>query len=297
MIDFGSACFDSEKMFSYIQSRFYRAPEVLLGCPYSVAIDMWSIGCVLVEMHTGRPVFDGANAHEQVFLQAMLLGLPPLHMILAGTKSKDYFASVPEKHAYRLRRGGLDLNKFASRQTSLRQLIGVDTKGPRGRRRHEKSGHTLTDYTHFLDLIKRMLEYDPARRIKPAEALEHPFFKVHAEIAVATDESEYSSRSLAQSASLDSGQSSDAPRSAPGVPGPGAGRRRTHSVSTSTLPSDWLAASSSAAAGAGPAANGAAGAGGAGMAPVQGGMRKSASYTSMSLAATGRRPDGSGGGD
>ena len=61
LIDFGSACFEQEQVYTYIQSRFYRSPEVLLGIPYDLAIDMWSLGCILVEMHTGEPLFSGAN--------------------------------------------------------------------------------------------------------------------------------------------------------------------------------------------------------------------------------------------
>lgn len=44
VIDFGSGCFEAERMYTYIQSRFYRSPEVILGIPYTTAIDMWSFG-------------------------------------------------------------------------------------------------------------------------------------------------------------------------------------------------------------------------------------------------------------
>lgn len=49
------------QIYQYIQSRFYRSPEVLLGLPYDMAIDMWSLGCILVETHTGEPLFAGNN--------------------------------------------------------------------------------------------------------------------------------------------------------------------------------------------------------------------------------------------
>ena len=62
LIDFGSSCVSTKKTYTYIQSRFYRSPEVLLGLPYSQKIDMWSLGCVLVEMHTGEPLFGGKYA-------------------------------------------------------------------------------------------------------------------------------------------------------------------------------------------------------------------------------------------
>ena len=57
----------SIQIYQYIQSRFYRSPEVLLGNSYDLAIDMWSLGCILVEMHTGEPLFAGANEVHIVF--------------------------------------------------------------------------------------------------------------------------------------------------------------------------------------------------------------------------------------
>lgn len=59
VIDFGSSCLTDERVYTYIQSRFYRAPEVILGLPYSTPIDMWSMGCILAELFTGYPLFPG----------------------------------------------------------------------------------------------------------------------------------------------------------------------------------------------------------------------------------------------
>ena len=53
VIDFGSSCFDNDKLYAYIQSRYYRAPEVILGLGYNPQIDMWSFGCVLAELFAG----------------------------------------------------------------------------------------------------------------------------------------------------------------------------------------------------------------------------------------------------
>jgi serine/threonine protein kinase len=55
-----------QQTYSYIQSRFYRSPEVILGHPYTCAIDMWSLGCVLVELFTGEPLFPGNTEHDQM---------------------------------------------------------------------------------------------------------------------------------------------------------------------------------------------------------------------------------------
>ncbi len=59
VIDFGSSCMTDERVYTYIQSRFYRAPEVILGLQYGTAIDMWSFGCILAELYTGYPLFPG----------------------------------------------------------------------------------------------------------------------------------------------------------------------------------------------------------------------------------------------
>lgn len=59
VIDFGSSCFEGEQVYSYIQSRFYRSPEVMLGLRYGTPIDMWSLACILAELYTGYPLFPG----------------------------------------------------------------------------------------------------------------------------------------------------------------------------------------------------------------------------------------------
>jgi serine/threonine protein kinase len=64
-------------MYTYIQSRFYRAPEIMLGIPYTTAIDMWSFGLILIELYTGFPLFPGESEGEQLQRIMELLGLPP----------------------------------------------------------------------------------------------------------------------------------------------------------------------------------------------------------------------------
>ena len=58
--------FLSPAVYTYIQSRFYRSPEVILGHPYNMAIDMWSLGCIMAELYTGYPLFPGENEAEQL---------------------------------------------------------------------------------------------------------------------------------------------------------------------------------------------------------------------------------------
>ena len=54
VIDLGSSCFPPDNLCSYVQSRSYRAPEVILGLPYDKKIDVWSLGCILAELCTGN---------------------------------------------------------------------------------------------------------------------------------------------------------------------------------------------------------------------------------------------------
>eukprot|EP00752_Nemacystus_decipiens_P008426 g7530.t1 len=81
VIDFGSSCRSNNKMYSYIQSRFYRSPEVMLGLPYTTAIDMWSLGCILVEMHTGEPLFAGVDQFDQMCRIVSVLGVTPSDVV------------------------------------------------------------------------------------------------------------------------------------------------------------------------------------------------------------------------
>jgi dual specificity tyrosine-phosphorylation-regulated kinase 2/3/4 len=61
VIDVGSGCFEPKQLYTYIQSRFYRAPEIIFGIKYTSAIDIWSFGCILIELYTGFPLFPGEN--------------------------------------------------------------------------------------------------------------------------------------------------------------------------------------------------------------------------------------------
>jgi len=64
LVDYGSGCFVSEQVYTYVQSRFYRAPEVILRLPYNEKVDIWSFGCILMELYTGEPLFPGNNEQE-----------------------------------------------------------------------------------------------------------------------------------------------------------------------------------------------------------------------------------------
>lgn len=66
VIDLGSSCFISDHLSSYVQSRSYRAPEVILGLPYDQKIDIWSFGCILAELLTGSVLFQVSKRQPTV---------------------------------------------------------------------------------------------------------------------------------------------------------------------------------------------------------------------------------------
>lgn len=91
MIDFGSSCYEHERLYTYVQSRFYRSPEVILGLAYTIAIDMWSFGCVLAELFTGYPLFPGENEAEQLACIMEIKGQPSPSLLSLGSRTKTFF--------------------------------------------------------------------------------------------------------------------------------------------------------------------------------------------------------------
>ncbi|KAM0743523.1 hypothetical protein ACQRIT_001782 [Beauveria bassiana] len=152
VIDFGSSCFENEKVYTYIQSRFYRSPEVILGMTYGLPIDMWSVGCILAELYTGVPIFPGENEQEQLACIMEVFGPPEKHLIEKSTRKKLFFDSMGKPR------------------------LTVSSKG----RRRRPSSKTLQqalkcDDEAFVDFLARCLRWDPDRRLKPEDAVCHEF--------------------------------------------------------------------------------------------------------------------------
>uniref|UniRef100_A0A914DLY1 Dual specificity tyrosine-phosphorylation-regulated kinase mbk-1 n=1 Tax=Acrobeloides nanus TaxID=290746 RepID=A0A914DLY1_9BILA len=175
IIDFGSSCQYGNRIYQYIQSRFYRSPEILLGISYDTQIDMWSLGCILVEMHTGEPLFPGHSEYDQMMKIVEVLGVPPKHMLDSAPKTRKFFEK-DENGEYRCRKTR-DMKVYKAPGTRrLSDIVGVHIGGPHGRRFGE-AGHTVEEYQKFKDLIQQMLEYDPQVRITPYYGVRHPFLR------------------------------------------------------------------------------------------------------------------------
>ncbi|KAI0226586.1 serine/threonine protein kinase, CMGC, dual-specificity [Massospora cicadina] len=151
VIDFGSSCFASQRIYTYIQSRFYRSPEVILELPYGPAIDMWSFGCILAELSNGHPIFPGETEAEQMACILEVLGHPDPALLAKSKRRYSYF----------------DVSGNPRPTLSPRRCRVVGSK---------PLAHILKDADEqYIDFVARCLEFDPEKRMTPAQALGHPW--------------------------------------------------------------------------------------------------------------------------
>uniref|UniRef100_A0A8C4LTI2 non-specific serine/threonine protein kinase n=1 Tax=Equus asinus TaxID=9793 RepID=A0A8C4LTI2_EQUAS len=191
VIDFGSASIFSEVRYvkePYIQSRFYRAPEILLGLPFCEKVDVWSLGCVMAELHLGWPLYPGNNEYDQVRYICETQGLPKPHLLHAARKAHHFFKRNPHPDAtnpWQLKSSAdylaetkvrpLERRKYMLK--SLDQIETVNGSGAASRLnfpdREALAEHA--DLKSMVELIKRMLTWESHERISPSAALRHPF--------------------------------------------------------------------------------------------------------------------------
>ena len=171
VIDYGSSCYEHQRIYTYIQSRFYRAPEVILGAKYGMPIDMWSLGCILAELLTGYPLYPGEDEGDQLACIIELLGMPP-QKILDNSKRARNFISSKGYPRYCTVTNGPD---------GQVQLTGGRSR--RGKYREPPGSKELVkalkgcDDPLFLDFMKRCLDWDPAVRMTPPQALRHAWLR------------------------------------------------------------------------------------------------------------------------
>lgn len=137
---------------------------------------MWSLGCILVEMHTGEPLFSGSNEIDQMNKIVEVLGMPPKHILDQAHKTRKFFDKISTDGSYVLKKTNNQRKYKQPGSRKLHDILGVEMGGPGGRR-HGEVGHSVADYLKFKDLILRMLDFDPKTRITPYYALQHNFFK------------------------------------------------------------------------------------------------------------------------
>jgi serine/threonine protein kinase len=191
LIDFGSACFENNTVYSYIQSRFYRSPEVLLGVPYTKSIDCWSLGCIAAELFLGLPLFPGLNQHRQIMRISNMLGTPSKQLLDRGSNSTKFYRRefkkgllFGEEYEWRLKSD----EEFAAdtRATSIppfknyfkyKTLSEIVMNYPYQSSSVDSVGITKerNQRAAFIHFLLGLLKIDPKERWTIAEATNHPF--------------------------------------------------------------------------------------------------------------------------
>lgn len=158
IVDFGNACWEHKHFTDDIQTRQYRAPEVILGSGYDGKADVWSLACLVFELATGDFLFDPHSGkdynrdEDHLALMMELLGPLPAHMIAKGTYSPQFYNKRGElMHIKRL-------NFW-----SLRDVLREKYKLP------PENADSLSSF------LLPMLYYDPEKRVSSRQAMRHPF--------------------------------------------------------------------------------------------------------------------------
>lgn len=161
LIDFGSATFQDEYHSNVVSTRHYRAPEIILGLGWSYPCDAFSLGCILVEFYTGIALFQTHDNLEHLAMMEMVMGKMPDRFARAGARSKsEYFKD--NKLAWPSPKTSKQSKKDVRATRSLQDIIPpVDTVN-----------------RQFVDLIRKLLAFDPAERITVRDALQHPYFRL-----------------------------------------------------------------------------------------------------------------------
>ncbi|KAJ9632222.1 dual specificity protein kinase yak1 [Taxawa tesnikishii (nom. ined.)] len=186
IIDFGSACDERQTVYTYIQSRFYRSPEVLLGLPYSAAIDMWSLGCIVVELFLGLPLFPGSSEYNQVSRITEMLGLPPTWMLEVGKQSGEFFEKAHDefgRRTYRLKSMEQYSREHGTKEQPSKKYFSASTLPeiirnypmPRKGMKQAEIDREMANRVAFIDFVHGLLNINPLERWTPQQARTHPF--------------------------------------------------------------------------------------------------------------------------
>ncbi|CAM8912839.1 unnamed protein product [Rhodiola kirilowii] len=171
LCDFGNAMFAGKNEITpYLVSRFYRAPEIILGLPYDHPVDIWSIGCCLYELYTGKVLFPGATNNDMLRLHLELKGPFPKKMLRKGAFTEQHFDQ--------------DLNFLSleddpvSKKTIKRVMMNIKPKDV-GSIITGSAGEDPKMLTNFKDMLDKIFMLDPDKRMTVSQALAHPFITGH----------------------------------------------------------------------------------------------------------------------
>ena len=175
VIDFGSSCYITDHLTSYIQSRSYRAPEVLLGCTYGQKIDLWSLGCILAELWTGTVLFYNHSVASLLSRIIAIIGPFPKAMLRKGANVPKYFTASNRLYesSYDIEQSDQDsddVEKHGQNKGAEEYILLYPKK--------TSLKHRLrVNYDKFIDFMERLLKIDPKERMSTRQALQHPFLQ------------------------------------------------------------------------------------------------------------------------
>lgn len=166
LCDFGNAMFAGKNEITpYLVSRFYRAPEIILGLTYDHPVDMWSVGCCLFELYTGKVLFPGATNNDMLRLHMELKGPFAKKMLRKGAFTELHFDP--------------DLNFVAIEEDpvtkkTVKRLVNMKPKDISSIVM-SSPGEDPKMVANFKDLLEKIFILDPDKRITVQQALSHPF--------------------------------------------------------------------------------------------------------------------------
>ncbi|KAJ1907586.1 serine threonine protein kinase CMGC group [Coemansia sp. IMI 209127] len=162
LIDFGSATFNNEYHSQVVSTRHYRAPEIILNLGWSFPCDMWSIGCIILELLTGEALFQTHDNNEHLAMMEIVVGKAPSHIVRAVSSDlRSKFFRSNGTARYPAPENTRQSQKGMRSMRLLSQLVNPSTN---------------PIYANLHDLLFQLLQYDPNARITAKEACSHPFF-------------------------------------------------------------------------------------------------------------------------
>ncbi|KAF8391141.1 hypothetical protein HHK36_023442 [Tetracentron sinense] len=167
LCDFGNAMFAGKNEITpYLVSRFYRAPEIILGLPYDHPMDIWSVGCCLYEIYSGKVLFPGPSNNDMLRLHMELKGPFPKKMLRKGAFTDQHFDQDLNFHATE--------EDPVTKKTIKRLLLNIRPKDI-GTIISSSPGEDPKMLANFKDLLERIFVLDPEKRMTVSQALSHPF--------------------------------------------------------------------------------------------------------------------------
>uniref|UniRef100_A0A3P9HK16 Protein kinase domain-containing protein n=1 Tax=Oryzias latipes TaxID=8090 RepID=A0A3P9HK16_ORYLA len=176
LIDFGFAMKAKNLLKgTNIQVTPFRAPEVLLGLPLDESIDMWGLGVVLSSLYYGNYPFPSETEYETIRAMVQIFGLPEEDLLNAGDFTEGFFTWDDDgsNSGWRLLTPDEYTQDTGEELEDVDHVMDLDQMTEIQKDLHED--HDDDDHRAFIDLLKRMLEVNPQRRITPSQALEHDF--------------------------------------------------------------------------------------------------------------------------